>query len=154
MDDRSKIEAAAEAMWQEESRRCLGRARLIAWDEEGDDIRQKWIGLARVAASALTTPEPKAGTGDGWEARALAAEAALERLRAALDRLVYAAQGGNAEIGNVEAFRWLADRLVNVYGESPNVDFVRALRTRAAMLEVPLDEARSALNQEASRGKS
>lgn len=28
---------------------------------------------------------------------------------------------------------WIADRLVNVYGESPNIDFVLSLRKRAEM---------------------
>lgn len=61
--------------------------------------------------------------------------AGMEEGKQRLDRLRYAARGGNATNDNVWMMRWLADRLVNVYGESPNVDFVRALRERAAMLE-------------------
>lgn len=32
---------------------------------------------------------------------------------------------------------WVADRLVNVYGESPNVDFVNKLRRMAIDLKSP-----------------
>lgn len=58
---------------------------------------------------------------------------------------IRALRSTNAEL--VEALRtrngpdfleWIADRLVHVYGESPNVDFVLSLRERA-------DRARSAL---------
>lgn len=34
-----------------------------------------------------------------------------------------------------EFLNWLADRLVHVYGESPNVDFVHRVRSIADRLE-------------------
>jgi hypothetical protein len=40
---------------------------------------------------------------------------------------------------------WIADRLVNVYGESPNVDFVLSLRARASALRSALADAVKAL---------
>jgi len=36
---------------------------------------------------------------------------------------------------------WMADRLVNVYGESPNVDFVQSLRDRAKMARYAMSKA-------------
>lgn len=32
---------------------------------------------------------------------------------------------------------WVADRLVNVYGEPPNIDFVNALRREAGLVDEP-----------------
>lgn len=46
------VERAAEAMWQEESLRATHKPRRIAWADEGDDTKEKWRGLARVALSA------------------------------------------------------------------------------------------------------
>jgi hypothetical protein len=37
--------------------------------------------------------------------------------------------------GNPEFLRWMADRLVNVYKEDPNVDYVHTLRTIAKEME-------------------
>lgn len=37
---------------------------------------------------------------------------------------------------------WIADRLVNVHGESPNVDFVLSLRERAKRCRAALSKAR------------
>ncbi len=36
---------------------------------------------------------------------------------------------------------WLADRLINVYGESPNIDFVLALQRKAAKQRAALELA-------------
>jgi len=43
-------------------------------------------------------------------------------------------RGGNADKTTAELLEFMAERLVNQYGESPNVDFVHACRTRAKML--------------------
>lgn len=40
-------------------------------------------------------------------------------------------EGRHHQIPNTDFFDWLADRLVEVYGESPNTDFVLSLRKRA-----------------------
>lgn len=48
----ARIEKVADAMWQEESVRALGRTRLIPWDEEAPDTREKWRGLAQAAMMA------------------------------------------------------------------------------------------------------
>lgn len=40
-------------------------------------------------------------------------------------------EGRHHSTPNTDFFDWLADRLVEVYGESPNVDFVLSLRKRA-----------------------
>lgn len=73
------------------------------------------------------------------------------RTMEALRNLIYAAQGGNADRDNSYMLRWLADRLVEKYGESPDSDFIRACRERAAMLDQWLPVARSALR--AARGE-
>lgn len=39
------------------------------------------------------------------------------------------------ELLDAEFLRWLVDRLINVYGESPNVDFVHRVRSIADRLE-------------------
>lgn len=54
------ISAMAEAMWQAESVRCLGKKRLISFDEEGAQERKKWYGLALAANEALTPSAPSA----------------------------------------------------------------------------------------------
>lgn len=71
--------------------------------------------------------------------------ARIARLRAELENLVYAAQGGNADRDNPAMLKWFAERCVHEYGEKPNVDFVQALRTRAGMLEDALINARRTL---------
>lgn len=71
--------------------------------------------------------------------------ARIARLRAELEDLVYAAQGGNADRDNPAMLKWFAERCVHQYGESPNVDFIQALRTRAGMLEDALKNARDTL---------
>lgn len=48
----AEIETMAIAMWQAESLRCLGRRRLISWDEEGLGVRSKWLDLSRAACAA------------------------------------------------------------------------------------------------------
>lgn len=65
-------------------------------------------------------------------------------MKHALNRLIYAAQGGNATNDNPYMLRWLAARLVEKHGEDPKVDFIQAARQRADMLEVGLVEARNA----------
>lgn len=40
-----------------------------------------------------------------------------------------------------EFLNWLADRLVNVYNESPNVDFVHKLKKIAENIEKTYEEA-------------
>lgn len=42
------------------------------------------------------------------------------------------AQTFGASVNTPDFLDWLADRLVNIYNESPNVDFVISLRERAA----------------------
>lgn len=42
-----------------------------------------------------------------------------------------------------EFLHWMADRLVNVYGESENVDFVQKLRKMANKLNPQTDRARA-----------
>ena len=39
------------------------------------------------------------------------------------------------ELLDAEFLRWLVDRLVNVYGESPNVDFIHKLKSIYNRLE-------------------
>ena len=49
-------------------------------------------------------------------------------------KLHRALRGGNAEKDNAELFEWLADRLVNEYGENPKNDYIIACRERAKMI--------------------
>jgi hypothetical protein len=51
-DHTAIIERMAEEMWQAESVRAANRRRLIRWDEEGKDVRDKWRSLAQAALSA------------------------------------------------------------------------------------------------------
>ena len=43
-----------------------------------------------------------------------------------------AAQTMGAQVNTPDFLDWMAERLVHVYGESPNIDFVLSLRDRAA----------------------
>jgi hypothetical protein len=52
------------------------------------------------------------------------------RLAAAAKDLL-AAQTMGAQVNTPDFLDWVADRLVHVYGESPNIDFVHSLRDRA-----------------------
>lgn len=58
----------------------------------------------------------------------------VQRMREQIKRLQFALRGGTATSSNAEMMDWVADRLVHVHGENPNVDYVRALRERAQML--------------------
>lgn len=94
-------------------------------------------------SSAGERPEPpRSGSGAQPPVNHLAR---IARLRAELEDLVYAAQGGNADRDNPAMLKWFAERCVHEYGEKPNVDFVQALRTRAGMLEDALINARRTL---------
>ncbi len=57
---------------------------------------------------------------------------------AAADRLYEACHHG-AQVDLPGLLDWLADRLVHVYGESPNVDFVRTAKDRAKRLRLAMD---------------
>lgn len=57
---------------------------------------------------------------------------------AALRRIVqleYAARGGNATSSTAAMLIFIADRLENVYGENPNLDYIRCAHQRAGMLD-------------------
>ncbi len=56
-----------------------------------------------------------------------------------------ACQTMGAQVDTPTFLEWIADRLVHVYGENPNIDFVRSLRTRAeaARLAIAKAEGRS-----------
>lgn len=41
---------------------------------------------------------------------------------------------------------WIADRLINVYGENPNVDFVLSLRSRAKAARLAIEKATQSPN--------
>lgn len=49
------VDRVAEALWQAESIRCMGKRRLIQWQEAGDE-RQKWQMMARAAIAAIREP--------------------------------------------------------------------------------------------------
>ena len=53
-------------------------------------------------------------------------------------RLRRALRGGNALKDNAEMLEWFADRLVNVYHENPNIDYVRCARERASWIRAAL----------------
>lgn len=74
-----------------------------------------------------------AETGLKWLQRAEAAEARVRELEARLSNLRYAAQGGNATKGNVEAFKHAADELTRL--GSSEKSFISALRQRATMIQ-------------------
>ncbi|WP_278985617.1 hypothetical protein [Sphingobium yanoikuyae] len=54
----ASIDAMAEAMWQSESHRCMGKSRLVPWSEAGADVQAKWCQLAVAALGALTGKSP------------------------------------------------------------------------------------------------
>lgn len=52
------VERQAEAMWQEESLRALGKRRMADWADETDYTKAKWRGLARASNAALLGDAP------------------------------------------------------------------------------------------------
>ncbi len=48
-----KLEAMAEAMWQAENVRMMGRPRLVEWAEAGDQQHVHWRASAYAAAEAV-----------------------------------------------------------------------------------------------------
>jgi hypothetical protein len=48
-----KIEAMAEAMWQAENVRMMGRPRLVEWAEAGEQQHIHWRASARAAAESI-----------------------------------------------------------------------------------------------------
>lgn len=65
--------------------------------------------------------------------------AELEALRRRVRELEHAARGGNAINDTATVIRFLADRLVCVYGENKHVDFIRAAYERANFLDRALE---------------
>ncbi len=53
-------------------------------------------------------------------------------------RLTNALRGGNELKDNADLFEMLADRLVNVHGEDPGTDYIKAARLRAIMIQSAL----------------
>jgi hypothetical protein len=53
-----------------------------------------------------------------------------------------AAQTMGAQVDTPAFLEWLADRLVHVYKENPNVDFVLSLRSRAAAGRAAINKAK------------
>lgn len=68
------------------------------------------------------------------------------RLIAAAPELL-AAQTMGTELNTPDFLDWIAARLVNVYGESPNVDFVISLRSRAAAGRAAIAKAEGEHNE-------
>lgn len=56
------------------------------------------------------------------------------------ERLALALEGGPT--AGPDFLEWIADRIVNVYGESDNVDFVLSLRQRALLARAALKQFR------------
>lgn len=52
-----KLEAMAEAMWQAENVRMMGRPRLVEWAEAGEQPHMHWRASARAAAEAIGLKE-------------------------------------------------------------------------------------------------
>ena len=71
----------------------------------------------------------------------------IEEQALVISELVEAIDKG-AQVNTPEMMEWVADRLVFVYGESPNVDFVQSLRIRAERLRSALSKARSTTPRE------
>lgn len=46
-----------------------------------------------------------------------------------------------AEVNTPDFLDWVADRLVHVYGENPNIDFVLSLRARAKAVRAAIKKA-------------
>ena len=63
------------------------------------------------------------------------------RLIAAAPDLLQAWTTGS-EINTPDFMDWIADRLVNVYGENPNIDFVQSLRYRAKLARAAIAKAK------------
>lgn len=65
---------------------------------------------------------------------------ALAILLAAPDML--AALDDESHVSTAWMLDWVADRMVNVYGESENVDFVQSIRKRASLCRAALQKAK------------
>lgn len=105
----------------------------LLWGSPGDvTLSEVRAQLRRIAA-------------DRHKAHAATLARQVEEMAVALDRLIRAARGGNADHDNPYMLRWIADRLVNVHGEKAGTDYILALRERAAMLEHGLSAARATL---------
>ena len=59
------VEIVAEALWQQDAIRCLGRKRRELWSEQEEKEQSKWLGLANAGLTALldfgftiTPPQP------------------------------------------------------------------------------------------------
>jgi len=67
-------------------------------------------------------------------------KANLALIAAAPDMLA-ALKGNGRDPSTPDFLDWLADRLVNVYGESSRIDFVHGLRQRAAFMRAAIAKA-------------
>ena len=92
----------------------------------GDQIEGQWIAQVR---------------GWGWLQKLKNGEAVQDangRLIAAAPELLEAHE---PERGGADFLDWIADRLVHIYGESENIDFVICLRRRAAKARAAIAKA-------------
>jgi beta-xylosidase len=71
-----------------------------------------------------------------------AAADVLESRDRTIAELVAAIDGG-VQVSTPELMEWIADRMVFVYNESPNVDYVQSLRSRAQKLRLASSQAQS-----------
>lgn len=61
-------ERIAEALWQAESIRCLGKPRLSIWAEESADTHEKWRFMALAAMKAMREPTDEMMDAAEWAA--------------------------------------------------------------------------------------
>lgn len=103
-----------------------------------------WQGQSECARGTLRLNEVSAKV--AWTAPYLDPETTVADMRDAarmlekLGRTVEALRGGNGDRNNAQLLRWVAERLVEKHGENPSVDYIRALRERAGMIEAALLE--------------
>lgn len=100
-------------------------------NENGEIVFSR--GMPCFSTSQKSAAEALAGNGidPEWDAAGLNKQAlADEVLRAAAPELLDAQTMG-VEVNTPDFLDWMAERLIHVYGESPNIDFVLSLRERA-----------------------
>jgi hypothetical protein len=96
----------------------------INWDEDGKS--SEIVGRGIIVEPIAIIPHDDVTDEGILEVRANA------RLITAAPKLLEAQIMG-AQVNTPDFLDWIADRLVNVYGESSHVDFVLSLRERAAV---------------------
>ncbi|UGB26398.1 hypothetical protein LPC10_01920 [Methylorubrum sp. B1-46] len=111
----------------------------ILWKEEAPQIELSWMHNGTFMSTWVSSRLVRPADPDASKTRP------LEITPAHIEDVLSSIRGGTATRDTAELMEFIADRLVEVHGEKPNVDYILALRERAEFLRQAAKDCRSIL---------